>query len=51
MQPFTYVSKDEPAAAIKEVSWDRTLRRPILLKDGRRLTALELQWQLPPATG
>src|SRR6478735_1263074 len=35
-----------PVGAIKEVSWDRTLRRPILLKDGRRLTALELQWQL-----
>src|SRR3954447_6963871 len=35
-----------PVASIKEVSWDRTLRRPILLKDGRRLTALELQWQL-----
>jgi proteasome accessory factor A len=35
-----------PVGAIKEVSWDRSLRRPILLKDGRRLTALELQWQL-----
>src|SRR4051812_34421734 len=35
-----------PVGAIKEVSWDRTLRRPVLLKDGRRLTALEMQWQL-----
>jgi proteasome accessory factor A len=35
-----------PVGAIKDVSWDRTLRRPILLKDGRRLTAVELQWQL-----
>jgi proteasome accessory factor A len=35
-----------PVGAIKDVSWDRTLRRPILLKDGRRLTAIELQWQL-----
>src|SRR5436190_4273640 len=40
-----------PVAAIKEVSWDRTLRRPILLKDGRRLTALELQWQLLELAG
>jgi proteasome accessory factor PafA2 len=35
-----------PVAAIKEISWDRTLRRPVLLRDGRRLTAIELQWQL-----
>ncbi len=34
-----------PVGAIKEVSWDRTLHRPILLKDGRRLTALDIQWQ------
>jgi len=35
-----------PVGAIKDVSWDRSLRRPILLKDGRRFTALEVQWQL-----
>jgi proteasome accessory factor A len=35
-----------PVAAIKEISWDPSLRRTIALRDGRRLTALELQWQL-----
>jgi proteasome accessory factor A len=35
-----------PVGTIKEVSWDRSLRRPLLLRDGRRLTAMELQWQL-----
>jgi proteasome accessory factor A len=35
-----------PVAAIRHVSHDPTLTRTVLLKDGRRITALELQWQL-----
>ncbi len=33
-----------PVAAIRQVSHDPTLRRTILLRDGRRMTALEIQW-------
>ncbi len=35
-----------PVAAIKQVSHDPSLRRTVLLRDGRRLTALEVQWEL-----
>lgn len=35
-----------PVAAIRQVSHDPSLRRTILLRDGRRVTALELQWGL-----
>ncbi|MBI4884210.1 MAG: proteasome accessory factor PafA2 [Actinobacteria bacterium] len=35
-----------PVAAIRQVSHDPSLRRTILLRDGRRITALELQWGL-----
>lgn len=35
-----------PVAAIRQVSHDPTLRRTLLLRDGRRVTALEMQWQL-----
>jgi proteasome accessory factor A len=34
-----------PVAAIREVSHDLTLRRTISLHDGRRATALEIQWR------
>jgi Pup amidohydrolase len=34
-----------PVASIREVSHDPTLRRTVPLRDGRRMTALELQWQ------
>ncbi len=35
-----------PVAAIRQVSHDPSLQRTILLRDGRRVTALELQWGL-----
>jgi proteasome accessory factor A len=33
-----------PVAALRQVSYDLTLRRPIELASGARITALELQW-------
>ena len=35
-----------PVAAIRQVSHDPTLQRTILLRNGRRATALEVQWGL-----
>ncbi len=35
-----------PVPAIRQVSHDPTLQRTILLRDGRRATALEVQWGL-----
>src|SRR2546423_3009893 len=35
-----------PVQAIRHVSYDLTLRQPLELADGRRLTALEMQWEL-----
>jgi proteasome accessory factor PafA2 len=35
-----------PVAAIRQVSHDPTLARTIMLRDGRRATALEVQWGL-----
>jgi proteasome accessory factor PafA2 len=35
-----------PVAAIRQVSHDTTLTRTILLRNGRRATALEVQWAL-----
>jgi len=35
-----------PVAAIRQVSHDPTLRRTILLRNGSRLTALQVQWRL-----
>jgi proteasome accessory factor A len=35
-----------PVAAITQISHDITLRRTVLLRNGQRATALELQWQL-----
>ncbi|MHB1535988.1 MAG: proteasome accessory factor PafA2 family protein, partial [Acidimicrobiales bacterium] len=32
-------------AAMRKVSYDLSLRRPVELADGRRMTALELQWE------
>jgi proteasome accessory factor A len=37
---------DRPVMSIKEVSWDTTLTRLIPTRDGRQVTALEVQWQL-----
>jgi proteasome accessory factor A len=36
----------DPVRAIREVSHDPTLRRTLALRDGRRVTAVELQWDL-----
>jgi proteasome accessory factor A len=36
----------KPVLAIKDVSWDVTLQRLLPLKDGRKLRALDMQWQL-----
>jgi proteasome accessory factor A len=36
----------DPVRAIREVSHDPTLRRTLALRDGRRMTAVELQWDL-----
>ena len=35
-----------PVAAIRQISHDPGLTRTLLLRDGRRITALELQWSL-----
>ena len=35
----------QPVPAIRQVSYDTTLSRRVELLDGRRLTALEMQWQ------
>ncbi|MCU1396239.1 MAG: dop [Ilumatobacteraceae bacterium] len=35
-----------PVAAIRQISHDPTLTRTILLREGKRVTALELQWAL-----
>jgi proteasome accessory factor PafA2 len=35
-----------PVAAIRQVSHDPTLRQTVMLRDGRRATALEVQWGL-----
>ncbi len=40
---FTFRS---PIRAMRDVSYDLTLRRPIELSDGTTVTALEIQWEL-----
>lgn len=35
-----------PVSAIRHVSHDPSLQRTVLLRDGRRMTALEMQWEL-----
>ncbi|HEX7165500.1 MAG TPA: depupylase/deamidase Dop [Acidimicrobiales bacterium] len=35
-----------PVSAIRKVSYDLTLSEPLLLADGRKMTALEIQWEL-----
>jgi proteasome accessory factor A len=34
-----------PVAALRQVSYDTTLRKPIELADGTRMTAVEMQWE------
>jgi Pup amidohydrolase len=35
-----------PVHALREVSYDLTLRKPLELADGSRMTAVEMQWEL-----
>jgi proteasome accessory factor PafA2 len=39
------LSIDGPVGALHEVSWDPSCRQTVRLKDGRRIRALELQWE------
>jgi Pup amidohydrolase len=39
------LSLDNPVAALHEVSWDLSCRQTLRLRDGRRMRALELQWE------
>jgi proteasome accessory factor A len=39
------LSIDGPVQALHEVSWDPTLQTAFRLADGRRISALELQWE------
>ncbi len=43
--PRTFVFRS-PVAAMRQVSYDLTLRRPLELVDGSTITALEVQWEL-----
>jgi proteasome accessory factor A len=40
------LSLANPVAAIRQISHDPSLTRAVLLRDSRRMTALELQWSL-----
>ncbi len=40
------LSLAKPVLAMREVSHDLTLRRPLDLADGRKVTALDIQWEL-----
>jgi Pup amidohydrolase len=40
---FTFAS---PVGALRRVSYDLTLRRPLAMADGTTVTALEVQWEL-----
>ncbi len=42
----TDLTLERPVSSIKDVSWDLTLGRTIPTRDGRQVTALEVQWQL-----
>jgi Pup amidohydrolase len=39
------LSLENPVAAMHAVSWDASCRQTVRLRDGRRLRALELQWE------
>ncbi|MFM8530594.1 MAG: proteasome accessory factor PafA2 family protein, partial [Ilumatobacteraceae bacterium] len=44
--PMGDLALAHPVPAIRQVSHDPTLRQTVLLRDGRRLTGLEVQWAL-----
>jgi proteasome accessory factor PafA2 len=39
------LSLETPVAALHEISWDLSCRQTVRLRDGRRIRALELQWE------
>ena len=39
------LSLETPVGALHDVSWDPSLRQTVRLRDGRRIRALELQWE------
>ena len=39
------LSLEAPVGALHEVSWDISCRRTVRMRDGRRVRALELQWE------
>jgi proteasome accessory factor A len=39
------LSLEQPVAALHDVSWDVSCRQTLRLRDGRRVRALELQWE------
>ncbi len=39
------LSLEQPVAALHDVSWDITCRAPVRASNGRRMTAIELQWE------
>src|SRR5712691_485900 len=39
------LSLENPVAALHDVSWDVSCRQTVRLRDGRRVRALELQWE------
>lgn len=39
------LSLDHPVQSLHEVSWDPSCRQTVRLRDGRRVRALELQWE------
>ena len=41
--PFPEIDLDDPVRAIKEISRDLTLKKPVKLRDGRERTAVEIQ--------
>src|SRR6266705_3345513 len=39
------LSLEQPVASLHDVSWDPSCRQTVRLRDGRRMRALELQWE------
>jgi hypothetical protein len=39
------LSLDSPVAALHDISWDTSCRQTVKMRDGRRIRALELQWE------
>jgi Pup amidohydrolase len=39
------LSLESPVAALHDISWDTSCRQTVRMRDGRRIRALELQWE------